>query len=140
MKESLVFPLADALSLQMHDMGSNVIRGAGSRSLSSGPFRFDAEMVVMSDEFGDTRASFLIRLHSTIWLYAIVDEKSVNAYDLTFVSFDGLVMGLKAKDVSTFGTGKASDTLKKIGVAARKAYKFAANGKRWEEIDLESVQ
>ena len=62
MKDALIYPLADALNLALHEMKDGRVRGSGTRMLSTGGWTFEAEIMVVSDVVEEHRAGYFVRL------------------------------------------------------------------------------
>lgn len=133
MKDSLIYPVADMLAMTMHEVDDRV-RGASSRTIGVGGWKFEAEMVALSDVQEANRCSYFVRLHANIWLYVVVNDDPESQTDTLLYVFDSKVFDLRVKDASKFGTGSIEGTIKKLAPGITSAFSYKSND--WKAFDV----
>lgn len=144
MNEAMIYPVADALNIELHEMPDGKVRGADARLFSICGVVLDGELMVVSDVLIDMNVGgYFVKLLRNLWLYVVVEYQGSSTARLTAYSFDADVVGLKMKDVASFGGASVSATLLKLKPAIAQCFRFEASGKTWTKLnvpDLDSVQ
>ena len=129
--DNLLYPIADTLSIELHEVG-DCIRGMSVTKLAAGPWRIDADLIVVSDVLTVDTASFFAKIVGNLWLYLV----SSTGQPLVAYVIDNSKLGLHVKDIRSFGGKSVGDTLSKLN--KRKpglvtAYRFDDDTKTWTE-------
>lgn len=141
-KDTLIYPVADTLALNLHEVGGDKVRGAGTRTLSVGGFKFDAELVVVSDLMETHQSSYFAKLYANLWAYFVVKEVAEEV-QTWMMFFNSKVVGIHVKDLSQFGGISIEDTILKLKPAIKAVYEFDAKLAVWKKVtnvfDLDDV-
>jgi hypothetical protein len=129
--EALLFPLADSVQMPLYLLEGK-FRAHKEQSFKIGPWTLKSESVGRTDELGATRATLVVRIRKSLWVYLICDQQGQR---LRCVMFDGDRAGLKSKDVDTFCTGKMEKTLGSMPIAAVVAG-FEFKDEKWIDFDV----
>jgi hypothetical protein len=129
--DNLLYPLADALNIELREVNDR-IRGFTATKLTAGPWRIDADLIVVSDVLTVDCASVFVKIVGNLWLYAV----SRTGAPLIMYVIDNVKLGLHVKDITSFGGKSVDDTLYKLGKRVPglvTAYEFDDNTKTWIE-------
>mgnify|MGYP000033999345 CR=1 FL=1 len=129
-KETLVYPVADILSLSLHDMGDKGIRGAGDRVLQTGPLQLQADMVVACTGHTADKAAFMARVVGDLWLCMLVKLLAAGRTEVVMLSVDDRTLGIKPKDLGTLPYGITA-TLDFVEKAVTATLTFDQQSKTW---------
>lgn len=135
----VLYPIADALDIDLHEMPDGRIRGCDLRKVMAGPWKFDAEVVVVSDVLTVKQCGFFIKVVGNLWLYMI----SFADQHLMACVVDGSIVKLHVKDCGAFGGKSVADTLVKLKPGLITAYSYNPNdakGGSWYEDAVRLVQ
>lgn len=140
--DTVLFPVADALDLPLHELPGGVVKGAGSKVLKAGPWMLMADMVVCSDSITPTTSGFLVRMYRNLWVYMVVGVKFSKSTTpvVAMLFFDGNQFGVKPKDIATFGEKDIPATIEKIRGAVSKVAVFDNTSKNWKVYDASAVE
>jgi hypothetical protein len=131
----MLYPVADALGVELHEMPDGRVRGCDLRKVLAGPWRIDAEVVVVSDVLTPTQCGFFVKVMGNLWLYAI----SSSCQPLMVCVVDGSIVKLHVKDCTGFGGKSIANTLTKLKPGLITAYSYNPNG-TWYEDSVRLVQ
>lgn len=130
--DSLLFGVADALNMSLHLMADH-FRGAEMKLLKLGFWSSKAEMTACSDILTKDVATFFVKVKGSVWLYFVNEQdKPSRVY-----AFDGASLGLRVKDMSTFGQPSLAGSLKKILPAVRGVFQY--DDEQWERVDVTTL-
>ncbi len=131
----LLYGVADALDITLHEMPDGRVRGCDIRKVLAGPWKFDAEVVVVSDILKHNQSSFFIKVVGNLWLYMM----SFSDKPLMAAVVDGSIVKLHVKDCTGFGGKSIANTLTKLKPGLITAYSYNPNG-TWYEDSVRLVQ
>jgi hypothetical protein len=127
--DTILYPVADAMGMLLHEMDDGKIRGADNRKVKLGPWSFQADVSVVSDIVTPTTASFFVKIVGHLWLY-VVSRANVQ---LAIYVVDGSLAKLHVKDCTSYGGKSVTQTLEKLAYSVITAYQFNEETKLWEE-------